>query len=68
MRLICCLSFMYKTVDIVKVIRFSENLKFVNLDIKVYLLSFIIQLIALKRKIFPRRRIQKEASPSRIRV
>lgn len=53
---------------------YRDKLKFWTHCVLATLIMFTIfsffaeQLIALKRKIFPRRRIQKEASPSRIRV
>ncbi|KAM5250057.1 N-acetylglucosamine-1-phosphotransferase subunits alpha/beta isoform 2-T2 [Hipposideros larvatus] len=53
---------------------YRDKLKFWTHCVLATLIMFTIfsffaeQLIALKRKIFPRRRIQKEASPDRIRV
>ncbi|XP_029810473.1 N-acetylglucosamine-1-phosphotransferase subunits alpha/beta isoform X2 [Suricata suricatta] len=53
---------------------YRDKLKFWTHCVLATLIMFTVfsffaeQLIALKRKIFPRRRIQKEASPDRIRV
>ncbi|XP_034843621.1 N-acetylglucosamine-1-phosphotransferase subunits alpha/beta isoform X3 [Mirounga angustirostris] len=53
---------------------YRDKLKFWTHCVLATLIMFTIfsffaeQLIALKRKVFPRRRIQKEASPDRIRV